>query len=123
MAIRPAERGPQVLAVCGLFLALSTLAVWLRVYCRTRIQRAFGLDDWFALASWVRIIKQNIRGNSQLTQSQIFFALFVAFAMTGVFHGTGQHAWNIKPATEIPVGVKASLHLQHFFSPVFADIE
>lgn len=53
MAIKPAGRGPQVLGVYSLFLGLTTLAIGLRAYCRVRIQRAFGWDDWFAVLGWV----------------------------------------------------------------------
>lgn len=34
------------------------------------------------------------------------FVLYVAFAITGVYHGTGQHISDIKPATEVPIGLK-----------------
>ncbi|KAL1590821.1 hypothetical protein WHR41_00400 [Cladosporium halotolerans] len=88
MAIAPAGRGFEVLGVYGLFLALTTLTVGLRAYCRLRIQKAFGWDDWFATLSWV------------------FFVLHASFAITGVHHGTGQHAWNIQPPSVLPVGLK-----------------
>lgn len=56
MAITPAGRGPEVLAVYSLFLGLTTLTVGLRAYCRLRIQRAFGWDDWFAVLAWVGLV-------------------------------------------------------------------
>lgn len=34
------------------------------------------------------------------------FVLYVAFAITGVYHGTGQHVGDIQPATELPIGLK-----------------
>jgi hypothetical protein len=37
---------------------------------------------------------------------QVFFVFFCGFAITGVSHGTGQHAVNILPPTEIPIGLK-----------------
>lgn len=40
---------------------------------------------------------------------QAFFVTFASFAMTGVHHGTGQHAWDIKPAFELPIALKVSL--------------
>lgn len=40
-------------AVAGLFLALSTIAIILRCYCRAVIVKAFGADDWFAVIAWV----------------------------------------------------------------------
>jgi hypothetical protein len=39
---------------------------------------------------------------------EVFFVLHAAFAITGIHHGTGQHAWNIQPSTEIPIGLKVS---------------
>jgi hypothetical protein len=39
---------------------------------------------------------------------QVLFVLHAAFAITGIHHGTGQHAWNIQPSTEIPIGLKVS---------------
>lgn len=43
---------------------------------------------------------------------QVFFIFIAAFSITGTYHGTGQHAQDIQPATEIPVGLKVT------FSPV-----
>ncbi|TVY65604.1 hypothetical protein LSUE1_G007941 [Lachnellula suecica] len=82
------NRGPQVTGVTTFFLLLSTLTILARCYCRTFVIRGFGLDDWAAIVAWV------------------FFTLFCSFAYAGVAHGTGQHAWNIKPASEIPIGLK-----------------
>lgn len=46
------------------------------------------------------------------------FVLYVAFAITGVYHGTGQHTWDIQPATEVPIGLKVlrSLTVMHIDS-------
>ncbi|OBT77920.1 hypothetical protein VF21_04339 [Pseudogymnoascus sp. 05NY08] len=87
MTVTPADRGPQVSAVAGLFLALSTIGIILRCYCRAVVVKAFGLDDWFAVIAW------------------IFFTFFCAFAITGVHYGTGQHAADLPPE-DIPVGLK-----------------
>jgi hypothetical protein len=38
--------------------------------------------------------------------SQIFFTFFTAFAITGVKYGTGQHAQDIQPPSNIPIGLK-----------------
>jgi hypothetical protein len=53
MTVTPADRGPQVSAVAGLFFALSTIGIILRCYCRAVVVRAFGMDDWFAVIAWV----------------------------------------------------------------------
>jgi hypothetical protein len=50
------NRGPQVNGVAGLFLALSTITILLRCYCRALVVKNFGLDDWSALVAWVRLI-------------------------------------------------------------------
>lgn len=50
--------------------------------------KQFGLDDWFAIIAWV------------------LFACHASFAIAGVYHGTGQHAWNIRPQKEIVQGLK-----------------
>jgi hypothetical protein len=39
---------------------------------------------------------------------QVFFVFFAAFSITGTYHGTGQHARDIQPPTEIPVGLKVN---------------
>ena len=39
---------------------------------------------------------------------KILFVLHAAFAITGVHHGTGQHAWDIQPPSELPIGLKVS---------------
>jgi hypothetical protein len=66
MTVTPADRGPQVSAVVGLFLALSTIGVLLRCYCRIVVVKAFGLDDWFAVIAWVSYITANSRVSRML---------------------------------------------------------
>lgn len=53
MAVKAADRGPQVNAVVGMFLAFSTVAILLRCYCRALVVKSFGMDDWFAVMAWV----------------------------------------------------------------------
>ncbi|KAH6662803.1 hypothetical protein B0J14DRAFT_282245 [Halenospora varia] len=87
MTVTVGGRGPELLGTIGLFLALSTTAIALRCYCRILIVKGFGLDDWSAVAAWA------------------LFVVYSTFAISGVHHGTGQHAANIPPA-ELPVGLK-----------------
>lgn len=47
------NRGPQVSGVAGFFLALSTIAIALRCYCRIFVVKSFGADDSFAVVAWV----------------------------------------------------------------------
>jgi hypothetical protein len=56
MTVPIADRGRQVLGVAGLFLALSTLTIILRCYCRALVVKSFGLDDWFAVIAWVSLL-------------------------------------------------------------------
>ncbi|KAK5164637.1 uncharacterized protein LTR77_009843 [Saxophila tyrrhenica] len=89
MTVPIAGRGPQILAVYGLFTALTTLTVSLRTYCRAFVgTNCFGWDDGLTVVAW------------------IFFVCYSSFAIAGAHHGTGQHAWNIHPASDIPVGLK-----------------
>ncbi|KAB5586199.1 hypothetical protein GE09DRAFT_56926 [Coniochaeta sp. 2T2.1] len=53
MTVPIAGRGPQVAGVAGFFLALSTITIILRCYCRAIVVKNFGLDDWSALIAWV----------------------------------------------------------------------
>ena len=41
-----------------------------------------------------------------LTVYQALFSCYNAFAVTGVFYGTGQHAADIKPASNLIIGLK-----------------
>jgi hypothetical protein len=54
------NRGPQVSGVAGGFLALSTIAIVLRCYCRAFVVKSFGLDDWSAIAAWVSLLSRAI---------------------------------------------------------------
>ncbi|KAL2061868.1 hypothetical protein VTL71DRAFT_7246 [Oculimacula yallundae] len=81
------NRGPEVAGVAGLFLALATIGIALRCYCRAYIVKQFGWDDIMAVVAW------------------FFFVFFCSFVFTGVKYGTGQHAKNI-PIEQIPVGLK-----------------
>jgi len=53
MTVPIAGRGPQVNAVYGMFLALSTVAIALRCYCRVFVVKSFGVDDYSAVIAWV----------------------------------------------------------------------
>ena len=56
MAIKPAGRGPELIAVYSFFIGLTTLAVALRTYCRVYLVKNFALDDWLCVTAWVRPI-------------------------------------------------------------------
>ncbi|KPI43452.1 uncharacterized protein AB675_7061 [Cyphellophora attinorum] len=88
MGVPLGGRGPQMIGVYTLFVALTTIAIVLRVYTRVLIVKTFGIDDYLAVAAWA------------------VFCVFASFALTGVRHGTGQHAEDILPPSELPIGLK-----------------
>jgi hypothetical protein len=49
------NRGPQLIGVIILFLALSWIAVPLRMWVRIKIIKSFALDDWLTLVTLVSI--------------------------------------------------------------------
>jgi hypothetical protein len=53
MTLKPAGRGPELIAVYSVFVGITTIAIALRVYCRVRLVKNFALDDWLAIISWV----------------------------------------------------------------------
>ncbi|KAH8897855.1 hypothetical protein GQ53DRAFT_837622 [Thozetella sp. PMI_491] len=73
MADNVANRGPQLLAVDLSFLVTAIIASVLRCYVRTRIVKAWGVDDWLMLTA------------------TISFTLYCACSITGVHYGTGRH--------------------------------
>jgi hypothetical protein len=48
------SRAHEVAGVAILFLVMSTISVFLRVYCRAIYIKSFGWDDIAAVAAWVR---------------------------------------------------------------------
>ncbi|KAK6851677.1 hypothetical protein PG995_011802 [Apiospora arundinis] len=72
------NRGPELQAVCIALLALAVTATALRVFTRTFILKAFGLDD------------------AVMVFATISFILFTASALTGVHYGTGRHNSDLK---------------------------
>ena len=84
----PSGRGPELIGVFAFFMGLTTLTFALRVYVRTNLVKAFGLDDWTAAFGW------------------LLFTFHGAFGTAGAYHGTGQHANLIRPHTELPIGLK-----------------
>lgn len=77
MTIPVGERGPELLGTVGLFLALTTITIALRCYCRIALVKNFGMDDYFAVLAY------------------IFFIIFSIFAISGAHYGTGQHSADI----------------------------
>jgi hypothetical protein len=49
----PERRGPELIVVNSIFLALATIFVALRLYTRLAVRKWFGLDDIFVLLAYV----------------------------------------------------------------------
>lgn len=98
------NRGPEVAGVAGFFLALTTIAIALRCYCRAFVVKSFGWDDNVAIIAYVYILYSSTQ-HQQANISQVLFVIFAGFAITGVQYGTGQHASAIPPG-DIPIGLK-----------------
>ena len=47
------DRSGEVVGVIIFFLSLSTVAVALRCYCRIRVVKVFGWEDWLAIMAHV----------------------------------------------------------------------
>lgn len=107
MTVPLAGRGPEVIGVYALFTALTTISMVLRVYSRVFLVKKFGWDDWTAAVAWVG--DTSVLSGARITFSKAIFIAHASCAFLGVKHGTGQHAWDIQPPTEVPVGLMVSL--------------
>ncbi|KAF9872592.1 hypothetical protein CkaCkLH20_10089 [Colletotrichum karsti] len=74
------NRGPELFAVGVTLVTAAGIAIVLRCYSRICLVKNFGFDDYCMLAAMV------------------FFALFVACALTGIHYGTGRHYWVLDAA-------------------------
>jgi hypothetical protein len=91
-------RGPAVIINFSTLVALTTVAIALRVYVRGWMVKSFRIDDWTALCGWVTYIG------------------LASTAMAATHHGFGQHAYLITPRSEIEIALKVRhiLPLVHF---------
>lgn len=55
------DRGPVVIAVDSIFLAIATFLVLARLFTRTFIIKSLGLDDLFIVLGNVSMINQTIQ--------------------------------------------------------------
>ncbi|KAI1863528.1 hypothetical protein JX265_008745 [Neoarthrinium moseri] len=81
------NRGPEVQIVVWIMYVLALASVLLRVYVRAGLLKAFGADDCLMIIAMVS------------------FTLHTGFCLSGVAHGTGQHAWNLDLA-DISIALK-----------------
>lgn len=91
-----ANRGPEILIICGTLTGLATLFVFLRILVRTIIIRQAGWDDYVILAAAV-----------------VMFAEMMVI-IPEVQYGAGRHAEYIVPASNIVRG----LHLNFVTQPL-----
>ncbi|RAH48314.1 uncharacterized protein BO95DRAFT_62912 [Aspergillus brunneoviolaceus CBS 621.78] len=79
-AYDPENKGPALLAVMWTLTSLATVLVCARLVIRTKIIRAFGLDDWL------------------IASSMILGLCNVSLATVAVTQGLGKHAATIGPS-------------------------
>jgi hypothetical protein len=63
------NRGPELLAVCSLFAAMSFVSVVLRCYVRLRLVKAFGWDDGFMVLALVSRLRDTRKRQSNTFDS------------------------------------------------------
>jgi hypothetical protein len=54
------DRSGEFTGVLGFFIALCTLLVLLRCYCKVIIVKNFAADDWFSLITLVRLARPRL---------------------------------------------------------------
>ncbi|PVH77743.1 hypothetical protein DL98DRAFT_389543, partial [Cadophora sp. DSE1049] len=75
--------GTPLQIICYVFLVLTYIAVFLRVYVRLRITKGFQIDDWLMIVS------------------QIIFTLSCAFVLFGIQQGIGRHNASLSTENQI----------------------
>ncbi len=75
--VNPPNNGPGLLAIFGICLALSWTMVPLRLYCRTSLLKASGLDDVFMICALVLATLMSI------------------FSIMVVHYGVGKHLYDV----------------------------
>jgi hypothetical protein len=58
------NRGPELLAVCSLFVAMAFVSVVLRCYVRLHLVKAFGWDDGFMVLALVSRLRDMCKSRS-----------------------------------------------------------
>ncbi|KAF2830824.1 hypothetical protein CC86DRAFT_316413 [Ophiobolus disseminans] len=81
------DRSAEFTAVLGFFIAICTLLVLLRCYCKVVIVKSFAADDYFSLLTLVS------------------FLVFCTLALLGISNGTGKKSYLIPPE-RLPNGMK-----------------
>lgn len=80
------NRGPEGVAVIGLFLALTCIFVSLRIYVKAFLTKSWANDDLL------------------LGVAQIFFIVYCAGCLVAIKNGTGRHVQDISPE-DIPTAL------------------
>jgi hypothetical protein len=50
------DQGPGIIAASGILIALTTIAVALRLWAQSLIKSRFSVDDYLIVISWVRFL-------------------------------------------------------------------
>ncbi|KAK3994270.1 hypothetical protein QBC44DRAFT_286477 [Cladorrhinum sp. PSN332] len=90
------NRGPEILAICGSLVAISTVVVALRMYVRGKMIGQIGADDWVMVGAMI----------------VMFVEMMIIIPQVG--YGAGRHVQYIKPAENVTKG----LHLNFATQPL-----
>lgn len=83
--------GPKLIVTFSTLIAITTIAIALRVYVRALVIKSFGVDDWTAVFGWLA------------------YLALASTAIASTHHGFGQHAHLIHPQSEIETGLLVRL--------------
>ncbi|KAK3201884.1 hypothetical protein GRF29_164g966336 [Pseudopithomyces chartarum] len=81
------DRSAEFTAVLGFFIAITTVLVALRVYCKIFLVKSFAADDYFSVLTLVS------------------FLVFCTTANLGLQHGTAKRRY-LTPEKDYPIGMK-----------------
>lgn len=99
------DRSTEFTAVLGFFIALTTILVALRVYCKIFLVKSFAVDDYFSVLTlvwWPFVLR---RLNISLNAQQVSFLIFCTTANLGLQHGTAKRRY-LTPEKDYPIGMK-----------------
>jgi hypothetical protein len=70
--VDPPTRGPEFYIVCGIFLGLATVLLFVRLYARLFVRRWFGLDDALIIFSWVSCLRCSLVQTGRTSVINVF---------------------------------------------------
>lgn len=106
------NRGPSVLAVTIVLLAISTVAIVSRLISRIGVVKHVYKDDYFIILAWVSKMKMEI--SAMLTTEQLIALGFSISICIGTSFGLGRHELDVKHES-----IKALKKSEYAFSVLY----